>query len=159
MDSEGITRKYVFWWERKRIYIYIYIYILKNSETIVICLLSSGIRNQGILFTKIYLYFSRKGPKLFPREALVTDRSLLAASWDCLRTACISHGHLHIFFHNSHTFPLNHMTVSAYLYERVLFREISDWCLGQGSICNTFVSMNQKLKKKLFWALARVSRN
>ena len=63
--------------------------------------------------------------------------SLLAVSWDWLKTDPISQGHLYISFHNTHTFPFNHVTASIYLHRFVLCREISDWWLGQGTICNT----------------------
>ena len=39
------------------------------------------------------------------------------------QTACISCRHLHISFHNTHTFPLNHVTVSAYFHWCILSRQ------------------------------------
>ena len=57
------------------------------------------------------------------------------------QTAHISHGHLHIAFHKTYTFPVNHVIVSAYFRWYVLCRE-SDWWLGQGSICNNYISGN-----------------
>ena len=53
------------------------------------------------------------------------------------KTLRISNGHLHISFQNTHTFPLNHVTASAYLHRCILYREISDWRFDQESICNT----------------------
>ena len=64
--------------------------------------------------------------------------SLLATSWNWLKTDCISRGNLHIWFHNTNTFPFNQVTTSAYLHRCVMYRKISDWRLGQGSICNTY---------------------
>ena len=40
-----------------------------------------------------------------------------------------SRRHLQISFQNTHAFPLNHMTDSAYLHMCVLFREIPNWQL------------------------------
>ena len=54
-----------------------------------------------------------------------------------LKSDRISRGHLHISFHNAHTFPLNHVTASAYLHWCVLCKEMSNWRLGQGPICNS----------------------
>ena len=49
--------------------------------------------------------------------------SLVAASWDSkTETPCISHEHLHISFHNTHTFPFNYMTESAYFHWCILCR-------------------------------------
>ena len=63
------------------------------------------------------------------------SESLLAARWDWLKTetARILRGHLHISFRNTHTFPFKH----AYLHSCVLCLEISNWWLGEGSVCST----------------------
>ena len=56
----------------------------------------------------------------------LSDRSLLAASWDSKTTthaALISRGHLHISFHSSHKFLFNHITASAYFHRFVQCRE------------------------------------
>ena len=44
---------------------------------------------------------------------------------------------MHISFCNTLTFPIKHVTASAYLHGCILFREISDWWISQGSISNT----------------------
>ena len=79
--------------------------------------------------------------------APLNDCSLLAASWDWPKTEtnCISHGHLHISFYNTHTFPFNHVTASTYFQWCVQCRKSFDWRLGQGSICSTFTCV------KKFW--------
>ena len=55
---------------------------------------------------------------------LAVDHSMTTI-WDWLKThtACISRGHLSIKFHNTRTFPLNHVTASAYFRSCVLCRE------------------------------------
>ena len=57
---------------------------------------------------------------------------------DWCKTDQITWGHLHISFHNAHTFPFNHLTISVYLHRYIQCRKISDWRLGQGSIWNIF---------------------
>ena len=47
--------------------------------------------------------------------------SLLAASWNWLMTARISREHMHISFHNAHTFLFTHVTASAYLHRCFLW--------------------------------------
>ena len=67
----------------------------------------------------------------------VTNCSLLATSWlqDWDSHCCISQRHLHISFHNSHMFPFNHATAFTY-FHMCLVQRISDWQLGQGSVCD-----------------------
>ena len=52
-------------------------------------------------------------------------KSLLAASWDWLKThtPLIPHGHLHVSFHNTQIFSFNYMTTSTYFYRYILSRE------------------------------------
>ena len=53
----------------------------------------------------------------------VTD-CISSASWDLKTgTPCISCEHLHISFHNTNTFLLNHVTASAYFHWCILCRE------------------------------------
>ena len=54
----------------------------------------------------------------------VTDRCLMAASETRLTyTAHLSRGYLHISFHNTYTFPFNHVTASGYFHWCVLCKE------------------------------------
>ena len=64
-------------------------------------------------------------------EGILNQRSLLAASWNWFKTHCILREHLH----------LSHLTASVRLHRCILIlcREISDWQLGQGSICNIYI--------------------
>ena len=80
-------------------------------------------------------------------DAPVTNRSLLAASWDWLKihTARISRGQIYIFFLNIYTFPFNYETDSAYFHRCVLCRNI--WLMAR-----SWVNMQQfevKFKKEL----------
>ena len=76
---------------------------------------------------------------LFLDETYSTRGRLLVTAqrwpWVSITTARISHGHLRKSFHNAHTFLLNYVTDSDYLHRCILCREISDWRLGQESIC------------------------
>ena len=50
-------------------------------------------------------------------RSLQLTKSYLVARWDWqikIQTSRISHGHWHISFHNTHIFPFNHVTASAY---------------------------------------------
>ena len=59
--------------------------------------------------------------------------SLLVSSWDW-QTHRISNGHLHMSFQNAHDFSLITWLLSLIYTGQ---REIPDWRLGHGSICNT----------------------
>ena len=99
---------------------------------------------QAVLFSKPYAFSS---PTRHTQS--VADCGLLAQRWPWFsicqlldfgyrcKTAYISRKHPHISFHNACTFPLNHVTAFAYLLRCVLYREIADWLLGQGSMCNS----------------------
>ena len=69
-------------------------------------------------------------------RSLWMTESLLTASWDWIKTHCISRGVLHISFHNAHTFPLNHVTAFVYLRRCVLWRE----SLIDGSIMGQYAT-------------------
>ena len=67
---------------------------------------------------------------------------------DCNTYSC---GHLPISFHNTLTFPINHVTASAFFLHRcVLWREIFNWRLCQQSICNKRKEKRERKTKNPF---------
>ena len=64
-----------------------------------------------------------------------TDDCKLALTQDSHCRRCYSHEHLHKWFRNTHTFPFQRDCF--HLFSQVLpVKRISDWRLGQESICN-----------------------
>ena len=79
--------------------------------------------------------------------ALNLPTRLTAARWHWLTTT-ISRGHPHISFCNTHTFPINHVTASAYFHRYVLYRE----SLIDGSIKSQYATLAlDSLRSQWVW--------
>ena len=98
--------------------------ILTDNFLAALCYLQSLAPSFMTRRTRLFLAgVSSSLPLLPPRFSIYRLNCPPQAETGSRLRLCISRGHLHISFHNTHTLPFGHVTVSAYSHRCDLWRE------------------------------------
>ena len=118
--------------------------VIFKTHLALLLLLGQGYSTGGLVWATGPSWRTLSNCKLSPTLSTGGHSSQWGAFTDCKLVLTLAftvsnwlncHGHLHILFHNAH-FRLDHV-IFFYLFTQV--RCISDWRLGQGSICNIII--------------------